>query len=116
MPPKNTQALEEAVLAISERLSEISASMEQRHKSLAAAVSDIQHHLTTLPSPTLPSPVLPRPAPLPPHPCSPPRCLHLYPNLLSFSCYPLMVQLPSTGFFASNILLFIRFLPSNASM
>ncbi|KAL0366304.1 UNVERIFIED_CONTAM: hypothetical protein Sradi_3520500 [Sesamum radiatum] len=54
MPPKNTQALEEAVLAISEWLSKISASMEQRHKSLAAAVSNIQHHLATLPSPTLP--------------------------------------------------------------
>ncbi|KAL0413365.1 UNVERIFIED_CONTAM: hypothetical protein Sradi_1538200 [Sesamum radiatum] len=69
--PSNTQSLEEVVLAISERLTEISASMEQRHDSFPTAISDIQQHLATLPSPTLPSPppeFTPGPSPPPPPP------------------------------------------------
>ncbi|KAL0413370.1 UNVERIFIED_CONTAM: hypothetical protein Sradi_1538700 [Sesamum radiatum] len=69
--PSNSQSLDEVVLAISERLTEISASMVQRHDSFAAAISDIQQHLATLPSPTLLSPppqFTPGPSTTPPPP------------------------------------------------
>ncbi|KAL0319961.1 UNVERIFIED_CONTAM: Retrovirus-related Pol polyprotein from transposon.6 [Sesamum radiatum] len=68
MPPKSTQAIEEAILALSERLSELHASMEVRHDSLAAVVAGIQQQLNTMPSPSFSSPSLPLPNPPPPPP------------------------------------------------
>ncbi|KAL0423984.1 UNVERIFIED_CONTAM: hypothetical protein Sradi_0933200 [Sesamum radiatum] len=69
MPTKSIQALEEAITALSDRLLELHASMELRHDSLAAAVSDIQQHLTAIPSPVTsfssPAALPPLPPPIP---------------------------------------------------
>ncbi|KAL0405094.1 UNVERIFIED_CONTAM: hypothetical protein Slati_3823300 [Sesamum latifolium] len=48
MPPKATQALEEAIAALSDHLSDRLVSMEQRQDSLVATVSDIQQQLAAL--------------------------------------------------------------------
>ncbi|KAL0345861.1 UNVERIFIED_CONTAM: hypothetical protein Sradi_4417400 [Sesamum radiatum] len=50
MPSKSTQALEEAIAALSDKLSDRLTSMEQRHDPLVAAISDIQLHLATTPT------------------------------------------------------------------
>ncbi|KAL0381613.1 UNVERIFIED_CONTAM: hypothetical protein Sangu_0225600 [Sesamum angustifolium] len=49
MSPKSTQALEEAITALSERLSELHASMEQHHDSLIIVVSNIPQRLAAIP-------------------------------------------------------------------
>ncbi|KAL0396590.1 UNVERIFIED_CONTAM: Transposon Ty3-G Gag-Pol polyprotein [Sesamum calycinum] len=58
MSPKSTQALEEAIAALSERFSELHASMEQHHDSLIVVVPNIQQHLAAVPAPvaSFPSP------------------------------------------------------------
>ncbi|KAL0419018.1 UNVERIFIED_CONTAM: Retrovirus-related Pol polyprotein from transposon [Sesamum radiatum] len=78
--PKSTQALEEAILLLSERLADLHASMDQRHESLVAAVSDLRHQFHSFPPATSPSvaftamsPSTPPPPPpaLPPSTSSP---------------------------------------------
>ncbi|KAL0382985.1 UNVERIFIED_CONTAM: hypothetical protein Scaly_0585800 [Sesamum calycinum] len=126
MPPKSTQALEEAITAFSDRLSELHTSMELRHDSLVAAVSDIQQHLAAIPTPVTSflSPAALSPLP-PPIAAKPPK-LHMQlfdgsavldwvfqaeqyfairPRLqlspLSSTCSCLTVPPSSTGFFRS---------------
>ncbi|KAL0303885.1 UNVERIFIED_CONTAM: Retrovirus-related Pol polyprotein from transposon.6 [Sesamum radiatum] len=53
MPPK--QALEDAIAALSEKLTDISTSWELRHESLAAVLSDLQLQLAARPPPPPPS-------------------------------------------------------------
>ncbi|KAL0374149.1 UNVERIFIED_CONTAM: Retrovirus-related Pol polyprotein from transposon.6 [Sesamum radiatum] len=72
MPPKSTQAIKEAILAISERL----ADMDQRHESLVTAISDLCQQFTTMP-PATSSPLnyaaaSPSTSPLPPSLPQPP--------------------------------------------
>ncbi|KAL0373214.1 UNVERIFIED_CONTAM: Retrovirus-related Pol polyprotein from transposon.6 [Sesamum calycinum] len=55
MPPKSTQALEETILSLSERLADLHASMDQRHESLVAAVSDLCHQFHSFPPAPSPS-------------------------------------------------------------
>ncbi|KAL0449567.1 UNVERIFIED_CONTAM: hypothetical protein Slati_1513100 [Sesamum latifolium] len=75
MPPKSTQALEEAIISIFEHLAELTTSMDQRHSSLAYVVADLQQQLNHRPSSSTPSPLPPPlpsssspsfPAPVPP--------------------------------------------------
>ncbi|KAL0423039.1 UNVERIFIED_CONTAM: Retrovirus-related Pol polyprotein from transposon.6 [Sesamum radiatum] len=77
MSPKSTQALEEAIAALSERLSELHASMEQHHDSLIVVVPNIQQHLAAVPAPvaSFPSPSVS----LPPLVATKPPKLHMQP-------------------------------------
>ncbi|KAL0284508.1 UNVERIFIED_CONTAM: Retrovirus-related Pol polyprotein from transposon opus [Sesamum angustifolium] len=50
MSPKNTQAIEEGILALSERIAELHTTMEQKHDSLVAVVNDLQQRVSSLPS------------------------------------------------------------------
>ncbi|KAL0430816.1 UNVERIFIED_CONTAM: hypothetical protein Sradi_0707600 [Sesamum radiatum] len=52
MPPK--QALEEAITALSDKLTELTTSWELRHEPLAAVLSDIQLQLAARPVPSPP--------------------------------------------------------------
>ncbi|KAL0291809.1 UNVERIFIED_CONTAM: hypothetical protein Sangu_3260700 [Sesamum angustifolium] len=76
MPPKSTQALKEAILSLPERLADLHASMDQRHESIVAVVSDLCQPFSNLPS--TPSPPISfvaasphTPQPLPQHLPSP---------------------------------------------
>ncbi|KAL0297748.1 UNVERIFIED_CONTAM: hypothetical protein Sradi_6826900 [Sesamum radiatum] len=73
MPPKSTQALEETILSLSERLADLHASMDQRHKSLVAAVSDLRHQFHSFPP--APSPLMAFAATSPSTPPPPPPAL-----------------------------------------
>ncbi|KAL0340386.1 UNVERIFIED_CONTAM: hypothetical protein Sradi_4555400 [Sesamum radiatum] len=77
MPPKSTQALEEVITALSDRLSELNASMELHHDSLVAAVSDIQQHLAAIPTPVTSFLSLVALPPLPPPIAAKPPKLHM---------------------------------------
>ncbi|KAL0283614.1 UNVERIFIED_CONTAM: Retrovirus-related Pol polyprotein from transposon.6 [Sesamum angustifolium] len=63
MPPKSTQALEEAITTLSERLLKLHASMELRHDSLVTMVFDIQQYVVAVPAPVA---SFPSPSALPP--------------------------------------------------
>ncbi|KAL0307425.1 UNVERIFIED_CONTAM: hypothetical protein Sangu_3031900 [Sesamum angustifolium] len=73
MPPKSTKALEEAILALSDGLSDIHTSLELRYETLVAAVTNIQHQLAFFsPAPILPSPAFATSTSIPPLPSPPP--------------------------------------------
>ncbi|KAL0297786.1 UNVERIFIED_CONTAM: Retrovirus-related Pol polyprotein from transposon.6 [Sesamum radiatum] len=79
MPPKSTQALEEAITTLLDSLSELHVSMELRHDSLVAVVSDIQQHLAAIPTPvtSFSSPAALPPLP-PPVAAKPPSSMQLF--------------------------------------
>ncbi|KAL0412968.1 UNVERIFIED_CONTAM: hypothetical protein Sradi_1498500 [Sesamum radiatum] len=140
MPPK--QAVEDAIAALSERLSAVTESWEQRHDSLAASLSDIQLLLASRLPPPPPSPplsavpsALPAPPPSPPihspsgsfSPLKPPK-LHLSPfdgsapldwlfqaeQYFSFYQIPPAQRLPMVSFFmAGEALSWFKWLYSN---
>ncbi|KAL0409944.1 UNVERIFIED_CONTAM: hypothetical protein Slati_3584100 [Sesamum latifolium] len=92
MPPK--QALEDAIAALSEKLTDILTSWELRHESLAAVLSDLQLQLAARPSPPPPSFPLGHPASIPPRPLPrlPPRLLFLSSNHPNSKCQPSMSE------------------------
>ncbi|KAL0392562.1 UNVERIFIED_CONTAM: Transposon Tf2-11 polyprotein [Sesamum radiatum] len=57
MSPKNTQAIEEGILALSERIAELHTTMEQKHDSLVAVVTDLQQRVSSLPSSSVTPPL-----------------------------------------------------------
>ncbi|KAL0378423.1 UNVERIFIED_CONTAM: Transposon Ty3-G Gag-Pol polyprotein [Sesamum radiatum] len=91
MPPKSTQAIEDAILYLTERL-ELHASMDQRHEFLVAAVADLRHQITTLPT-AAPSPHLSFAAASSSTPPTPPTPLPHLPSLLQSLKQP-KVNLP----------------------
>ncbi|KAK4400825.1 Retrovirus-related Pol polyprotein from transposon.6 [Sesamum angolense] len=71
MPPKSTKALEEAILALSDGLSDIHISLELRYETLVATVTNIQHQFAFFPPAlVLPSPAFATSTSIPPPPPS----------------------------------------------